>query len=219
MQFDIGRLRRPEWLMGGGAVALFIFTFLFKWFGSSVSGSGFSFSSSLDGWNSVTNTRWLLLLTIAAGLTLAVTVAGQRELQLPMSLSTIVGALAALSAIFVLYRIIDHPHGGQTVTGFQTGVVSFKYGAKLGLYLAFIATLVMTYGAYLGMQREGTSLTDVRDQASRAMSSAAAAASSATASSSSSSGESGGGGASAPPPGTETPSAVDGEPPLPPPAS
>jgi hypothetical protein len=169
MNFDVGQLRRSHWLIGGGAVALFIFTFLFKWFGASVStsvsvpggGPSLSFSSSVNGWHSLTNTRWLLLLTIIAAALVVVAAAGRRELSLPVSPSAIVAGLAGLSAIFVLYRIVDHPHGGAS-----NGFASFSYGAKIGLYLGFIACLVIAYGGYLAMRDEGTSLSDVRAHSS-----------------------------------------------------
>lgn len=82
-----------------------------------------------------------------------------------MQLSVAIAALGLLSSIFVLYRIIDHPHGGAS-----TSIASFSYGAKIGLYLAFVACLAMLYGGYLAMNDEGTSIADVREQASDALS-------------------------------------------------
>lgn len=171
MEFDISRLRQSHRLIGGAGIALFIFMFFFKWFGASASstlpgGGSISFGSSVDGWNSLTNTRWLLVLTIIAALGLVFMIATQRTLASPVSPSAIIAGLALLSAIFVLYRIIDHPHGGVS-----TSATSFSYGAKIGLYLAFVACLVILYGGYLAMNEEGTSLADVREQASGALSS------------------------------------------------
>ncbi|MHB8492390.1 MAG: hypothetical protein ACYDA6_09305, partial [Solirubrobacteraceae bacterium] len=71
MDFNISRLRRADWFLGGGALALFIFMFFFHWFGYSYSGAGFggasiNVSGGADAWNSLSNTRWILLLTLIA---------------------------------------------------------------------------------------------------------------------------------------------------------
>jgi hypothetical protein len=40
LDFDFGRLRRSDRIVGGGAIALFVFLFFFKWFGLSNSVGG-----------------------------------------------------------------------------------------------------------------------------------------------------------------------------------
>ncbi|MHB8492188.1 MAG: hypothetical protein ACYDA6_08280, partial [Solirubrobacteraceae bacterium] len=110
-----------------------------------------------------------LLLTLIAAVGAVLLVATDRKLELPVSAGMIAGALGLLSAIFVLYRIIDHPSGGASFAG-----GSGSYGAEIGLYLGFIATLAITAGGYFAMQDDGISLADVRDQAAGALSSATA---------------------------------------------
>jgi hypothetical protein len=174
MSFEISRLRRGERVVGVGAVLLFIFMFFFKWFGASVSGAvpggaSISYGSSINAWHSLSNTRWLLLLTVVVALLLVVAAAGRRELNSPVAPSAVVAAVAGLTAIFVLYRIVDHPHASATF-----GAVSVSYGAKIGLYLGFVACLAIAYGGYLTMTAEGTTLSDVRDQARAAVDSVTA---------------------------------------------
>ena len=210
MSFDVSRLRRSDWMVGGGAVALFVFMFFFKWFGVSYSspsipgvpGGSITVGGSLNGWHSLTTIRWLLLLTIVVAVGMVVLTGAQRKLESPVQVGVIVAGLGALSAIFVLYRIISHPHFGASIS-----VSSISYPAKVGVYLGFLAILVIVYGGYLKMQEEGTSLSDVREQAGRAVGSF-------TDSSASGSGEGSSGAAASPGASTSAPS-TSSPPPLP----
>jgi hypothetical protein len=168
---DIGRLRRSDRIVGLGAVALLVFLFVFKWYGVSSSSSvgGASFSASDNGWHTFTNSRWLWLVTIVVALAVVWAKAAQRELTLPVQPGVLVAGLGALSTIFILYRIIDHPTAGasETVAGVH---ISLSAGIKIGIWLGLIAAGAITYGGYLTMQDEGTSLSDVREQAGEAFS-------------------------------------------------
>lgn len=169
MSFEVNRLRRSDWIVGGGGVALFVFMFFFKWYGGSVKGvvpvgGSVSYGSSSTGWDTFTNSRWIWLITIIVALGAVVLVATQRKLSLPIQPSVIVAGLGALSTLLILYRIIHHPSGGSSFGG-----VEASYGIKIGIWLGLIAAAVITYGGYLEMKEEGTSLGDVRDQAGRAV--------------------------------------------------
>jgi hypothetical protein len=171
MSFDISRLRRADQIVGGGAIALFIFMFFFKWYGGSSSSSvgGVSFSASSNGWHTFTDSRWIWLLTIIVALGMVVLELRQQKLELPVKLSVIVAGLGALSTLLILYRIIHHPSGSAS-SSFGTAHVSYSYGIKIGIWLGLIAAAAIAYGAYLAMQAEGTSIADVREQASSAFS-------------------------------------------------
>jgi hypothetical protein len=218
MNFDVNRLRRSDWITGGGAVAFFVFLFFFNWYGGSYKGTvpiggQFGSSSSSTGWDTFTNSRWIWLITIIVALGAVVLVAGQRKLDIPMQPSAVVAGLGALSTLLILYRIIHHPSGGASFGG-----ASFSYGIKIGIWLGLIASVAITYGGYLMMSEEGTSLSDVRDQATRTVGSFTDGA--VSGSGESSSGGSAAPGASTPAPGTSpAPPAPSSEPPLPPPAA
>jgi len=171
MSFDISRLRRSDRIIGAGAIAFFIFLFLFKWYGGSASSSigGVNFSSSANGWHTFQNSRWVWLITIIVALGAVAIKATKRELRSPIQLSVLVSALGAISTALILYRIIHHPSGGTS--GTIAGVhYSTSYGIKVGIWLGLIAAATITYGGYLAMREEGTSLSDVREQASGAFS-------------------------------------------------
>jgi hypothetical protein len=157
MSFDLSRLRRSDWMVGGGAVAFFIFLFFFNWYGASYKGNvptagSFSAGSSASGWDTFTNSRWIWLITILVSVGAVVLVAGQRKLDLPVRLSTVVLGLGALSTLLILYRIIHHPSGGASFAG-----ASFSYGIKIGIWLGLIAAAVITYGGYLMMGEDDAS--------------------------------------------------------------
>ena len=198
MNFDISRLRRSDQIIGGSAIAFFIFLFFFKWYGVSSNVSSFAgvnVNVSKSGWSVFTNSRWIWLLTIIVAIGAVVVVAAQLKLETPVKPSVLIAGLGALSTILILYRIIHHPTASASVGNFHASA-----GIKIGIWLGLIAAAGVTYGGYLAMGDEGTSLAEVREQASGAIGGL----------SGSSPGSSGGSAAAAPP---------AAEPPLPPPAA
>jgi hypothetical protein len=168
MSLDISRLRRADQIIAGGAIALFVFLFFFKWYGvstnvNSVAGVHIGGSFSRSGWDTFTNSRWIWLLTIIVALGAVVLVAGQRKLDIPVQPSVIVAGLGALSTLLILYRIVHHPTASASF-----GTYHASAGIKIGIWLGLVAAAVVTYGGYLAMKEEGTSIGDVRDQAMRA---------------------------------------------------
>jgi hypothetical protein len=176
MSFDISGLRRSDRVVGISAIAFFVFLFFFKWFGvsSSASVGGVGYSDSANGWHTFTNSRWIWIITIIVALAAVAINAGVLNFKSSVQPGVVVAALGALSAILIFYRILDHPAAGAS--GTIAGVhYSASVGIKIGIWLGLIAALGLTYGGYLAMQDEGTSLTDVREQASGAFSGMSAA--------------------------------------------
>ena len=173
MNFDISRLRRADQIIAISAIALFIFMFFFRWYGvsSNVSSfAGINVNVSRTGWETFTNSRWIWLLTIIVALGAVAIAAGALRLQSPVQLGVLVAGLGALSTLLILYRILHHPTASVNIANVHTSI-----GIKLGIWLGLIAAAGVTYGGYLGMQAEGTSLADVRAQATDAMGNLSAA--------------------------------------------
>jgi hypothetical protein len=208
MGFDISRLRRCDQIIGASAIAFFIFLFFFHWYGyssnaTSLDGVNVGASFSANGWHTFTDSRWIWLITIIVALGAVAVASGALKFESPVQLSVVVTALGALSTLLILYRIIHHPTASASFGGFHASV-----GIKIGIWLGLIAAAALTYGGYLAMQAEGTSLSDVRDQASQAVSNATSSVSSPSESS-----------ASAAPPPSDASTAPAPPPPPPPPPS
>jgi hypothetical protein len=176
MNFDFGSLRRSDQIVGGSAIALFIFMFFFKWYGVSSNVSSFAgidVNVSRTGWQTFTDSRWIWLITIIVALGAVAIAAGALKLESPIQPSVLVAGLGALSTLLILYRIVHHPTAHLSIANVHTSI-----GIKFGIWLGLIAAAGITYGGYLGMQAEGTSLADVRAQASDALGNLSASAAS-----------------------------------------
>jgi len=165
MNLDISRLRRADQIIAGGAIALFIFLFFFKWYGVSsnvttFAGVNVGGNISRTGWETFTNSRWIWLLTIIVALGAVVLVAGQRRLEFAVPPGAIVAGLGALSTLLILYRIVHHPTASASFGSFHASA-----GIKIGIWLGLIAAGAITYGGYLAMQDEDTSISTVSGQA------------------------------------------------------
>ena len=71
-----------------------------------------------------------------------------------MRLGTIVAALGALSVLTILYRIVHHPiaPSGQGAGHLH---ITYRRGIEIGIWIALLAALLITYGGYLAMRDEG----------------------------------------------------------------
>lgn len=152
MGFDARKLRTGELVAGGGGVLLLAVLFLIPSFEAGAGGAGGRFREtgaaplSLDGWQALTTTRWVLLVTIAATLALVTFAASHRTPALAVLMSMLTCLLGGLASVLLLYRLIDHP--GLT--------------ARVGIYVGFLAALVIAYGGYLALRTEGSWFGDPR---------------------------------------------------------
>jgi hypothetical protein len=147
MDFDPSRLRRGELIAGAGAPLLLAFVFVLPWFGR---GGG---AASLNGWQSLTSIRWLMLLCILAAMGLFFLQATRPAPALPVTMSLIVTVLGGLSVLALIYRVLINVPGPD-------GLLHPKLGAFLGL----ITAGAIAAGGFLSMRQEGLAPRDARTE-------------------------------------------------------
>jgi hypothetical protein len=136
MDFDPSRLRRGEVLAVAGAILLLVFLFAGKWYGSG--------SRSQTGWQSLTDLRWLVVVTIALAFLLAITQATRRAPAIPATLSMVVTVIGLINVLALIYRVlISHPGHEQA-----------------GAYLALLSAIALAYGGFLSLRQEGVARRD-----------------------------------------------------------
>jgi hypothetical protein len=154
---DVGKLGRGEKVAGVSAVLLFIFMF-FDWFSVSVSGGG-AFDSGAVGagsaWDALDNIPIFLVITILAVLVVVALRLTDSTYEPPVSANAVVAVLGVISVLLILFRIVDTPGGGSF------GALSVDVSPALGIFLGLIAAAGITYGGYLGMNDEGTTIGDL----------------------------------------------------------
>ncbi|HTU85567.1 MAG TPA: hypothetical protein VMF57_08325 [Solirubrobacteraceae bacterium] len=136
MGVNPSRLRRGELLAAAGAVLLAVFLFAGAWYGHG--------SRARTGWQALTDLRWLVLVTIACALALAVTQATRRAPAVPAAMSVIVLVLGLITALALIYRVlIDAPAHEQAAA-----------------YLGLLSAIAVAYGGFLSLRQEGIARQD-----------------------------------------------------------
>lgn len=138
MDFKLARLRSGEWIAGAGAAGLLV-SMLLPWYGY----AGVPSAPSISGWDEFIHLRWLILVTIIAGLGLAVAQAACRAPAIPVTLSVVATVLATLTSLWLIYRVLISVPGSD-------GLLVQKPAAYVGLASA----VAVTVGAFLSMRQE-----------------------------------------------------------------
>jgi hypothetical protein len=146
VEFAPSRLRRGEVVVGVSSLLLLVFMFALPWYGlSGEAGSAATpgLSTSVTGWNGLTNVRWLMLVAIIAGLSLSVLQGTQRAPALPVSMSVIATVLGGLAVLALIDRVLIDVPG-------PSGLVDRKAGAFLGL----LSACGIAYGGFRSLREE-----------------------------------------------------------------
>jgi hypothetical protein len=148
MKLDPSRLRHGELIVGASALVLLASMFVLDWYGLTVTfaptAQGLGVPTAVNAWDGLTVLRWLLLLTIAAGLALVYFQASRRAPALPVTLSALVTVLSLITVLALIYRVlINQPGPGDVVE------------ARAGAYVGLVSALVLFYGAWRSLRQEG----------------------------------------------------------------
>jgi len=134
--------------VGAGSVVMLASMFVLKWYGLTAqprpTAASLGVSTSLNGWDALTNARWLMLLTIACGLALVFLQAARRAPAIPVTLSVLVTVLALITLLVLIYRVIINEPGNDAVTE-----------QKAGAFVGLASAIAIVIGGYLSMRDEG----------------------------------------------------------------
>jgi hypothetical protein len=157
LKFDPTRLRRGELIVGGGAVALAAAMFLLPWYGIKspfgLTAASLGLTTSLDGWNGLSNIRWLVLVTILVAAALVWLQATRRAPALPTTFGMIVTVLGLLTVLALIYRVLINVPGANSLVD-----------RKVGAYVGLIGSVAVFYGGYASLRGEGLSERDARTE-------------------------------------------------------
>jgi 4-amino-4-deoxy-L-arabinose transferase-like glycosyltransferase len=136
------RLRGGELLAGAGGALLLVSLFL-PWFGK-VSPvcepfPGYSCGRNFSAWDKLEVTLIVLLIAAVAGLAVAFFAARSDKTDWQITSAAIAVAIAFVSTLLVLYRILE-PVG--------------KLDPRVGLYLGLAACLAVTYGSWRAVRNQ-----------------------------------------------------------------
>jgi hypothetical protein len=137
------RAGRGELVSAASALVLLISMFAFAWFGVDGIPGRTKLTSVENAWDGMTLVRWLMLATIVAALGAPVLHATQRTHGSKTSTGLAVAVLGALTAAFLVYRVLIDPPS-------PTEVVDQKLGAFVGLG----AALAIALGGYDSVREE-----------------------------------------------------------------
>ncbi len=129
MESESPHVRRGEILAGTSAVLLLVFLFALNWLTTG--------GRNRHGWEAIPVLRWLLLVTALTALMLTFTQATRPGPALPVSLSTIVTVLGAVSTLLLIIRLL-----------------TTSAGLCAGAWLGLAATIGIMVGGFDSLRRE-----------------------------------------------------------------
>jgi hypothetical protein len=150
---DFSKLKTSDWLIGGGAIVLFIGSFL-PWFKVSVSCAGVSFGGSATGNGWDVGFFWcgipvILGLAMLAYVAIRAFSPDTSLPDLPITWGQALLGAGGIAAALILIKLIIGESGGGTGFGCSVDV-----SRSFGLFLSFLAAAAMAGGAFLKFQEE-----------------------------------------------------------------
>jgi hypothetical protein len=138
---DTGRLTRGQAVAALGGVVLFASLFL-DWYSLDAGGLGGLLGGidlSASGWEAFSWVDLLCALTALVAVGAAVLTATSRTVAIPVGTSVVVSAFGLVSAVVILYRIVNQPGPNDVIV------------VEVGAYLGFLAAAAVAVGGWLDM--------------------------------------------------------------------
>jgi len=147
----MGRLSRGEKISAGSAVLLLIFMPL-GWFGTKNSGELQLLSVGRNAWEALDYIWIVLVSAIAAALGVAA-LRFTNAVRLPSRAHGLVATLGTVSALLILFRILDPPNFGYLQE--LWGTFPIEGTVQLPCFLGLLAALGIAFGGYRAAREEG----------------------------------------------------------------
>lgn len=148
MEFDLSRLRHGEIVAGVSGALLLVSLFALAWFGTtgpiSPTAALLGATTSSNGWHSLSDLRWLMLVTGLAALALVYFQATHRPPAIPVCLSVIVTVLGLITVLCLIYRVLINVPGPDSLID-----------RRAGSYIGLACAIGILYGGYASMRQEG----------------------------------------------------------------
>lgn len=140
----LSRLSNGEKIAGVSAILLFVLMF-FDWFGTTDSGALKLFSVGRSAWEALDYIPIVLMIAIVVALGVVALRLTGTAYQPPVPTNAVVAILGTVSALLVLFRIVDPPNFGsfREVLG---GPVTIEGTAQPPIFLALVAAVGIAFG-------------------------------------------------------------------------
>lgn len=156
MSFDLRRLRGGEWIVGVASLALLVILFTLPWYGLSGPFSHTAATLGLkvtaDGWQSLSNVRFLILVVGIGGVAVWWLQATHAAPALPVSAVVLELTLAFVLLIALIRRVLlDVPGNGLI-------------DARSGAYASLALSAAILIGGYVSLRQDGSAADDAPDR-------------------------------------------------------
>jgi hypothetical protein len=134
--------------------------FLMPWYGVKsplgATAASLGGATSWDGWNGLTNLRWLVLITILVALALVWLQATRRAPALPVTFGVILIVLDLVTTLALIFRVLIDVPGASSIVE-----------RKVGGFVGIGASIAILCGAYLSVREEGLAPGDEHTEVER----------------------------------------------------
>jgi uncharacterized membrane protein len=157
---NLDRLSNGQRIASISALLLFVLMFL-DWFGTKSSVDSFGlFSVGRSSWEALDYIPVVLLIAIVAALAVAALSLANAFGRASTPANAVVAILGLVSALLILFRVIDPPNFGGF--GDPFGPVTYEGTVQFPMFLALLAAVGIAFGGCWAMREGGVSFAELR---------------------------------------------------------